>query len=107
MSQHFGKASFCLVEGDVKSKADVRRPLDSVDVVFHLAAIVSVDFSVKNPLSVNDVGVGGTFNVLEESLKAYVKKFVWLMMVGNFWKQVIAPLLTLIILVIFLPVDFV
>ena len=77
LNQHFGKANFCLVEGDVRNKADVRKALKGVDVVFHLAAIVSVDFSVKNPLLVNEVNVDGTLNVLRESLKAGVKRFVY------------------------------
>ena len=77
LSVHFGKSNFCLVEGDVRVKADVRKALDGVDAVFHLAAIVSVDFSVKNPLLVNEVNVNGTLNVLRESLKAGVKRFVY------------------------------
>jgi UDP-glucose 4-epimerase len=78
LNEHFGKPNFCLVEGDVKDKADVKKALAGVDVVFHLAAIVSVDFSVKNPLLVNKVNVGGTLNVLRESLKAAgVKRFVY------------------------------
>ena len=77
LSQHLGKANFCLVEGDVRDRADVRKALKGVDVVFHLAAIVSVDFSVKNPLLVNEVNVGGTLNVLRESLNVGVKRFVY------------------------------
>jgi UDP-glucose 4-epimerase len=71
LSAHFGKSNFCL------DKADVKKALESVDVVFHLAAIVSVDFSVKDPLLVNEVNVGGTLNVLRESLKTGVKRFVY------------------------------
>lgn len=77
LSVHFGKPNFCLVEGDVRDEADVRKALEGVDVVFHLAAIVSVNFSVKNPLLVNEVNVGGTLNFLRESLKAGVKRFVY------------------------------
>ena len=77
LSVHFGRSNFCLVEGDVNVKADVEKALEGVDVVFHLAAIVSVDFSVKNPLLVNEVNVGGTLNVLRQSLKAGVKRFVY------------------------------
>ena len=76
-SQHLGKPSFCLVEGDIRNSADVKKALDGVDAVFHLAANVSVDFSVKNPLLVNEVNVDGTLNVLRESLKAGVKRFVY------------------------------
>ena len=77
LDEHFGRSNFCLVEGDVNVKADVEKALEGVDVVFHLAAIVSVDLSVKNPLMVNEVNVGGTLNVLRQSLKAGVKRFVY------------------------------
>jgi UDP-glucose 4-epimerase len=77
LSVHFGKPNFCLVEGDVRDEADVEKVLEGVDVVFHLAAIVSVDFSVKNPFLVNEVNVGGALNVLRESVKAGVKRFVY------------------------------
>lgn len=77
LSVHFAKSNFCFVEGDVRDKADVKRALEGVDVVFHLAAIANVGFSVKDPLLVNEVNVGGTLNVLRESLEASVKRFVY------------------------------
>ena len=77
LSVRFGKPNFCLVEGDVRDKADVKKALEGVDVVFHLAAVINTDFSVKNPLVVNEVNVGGTLNVLRESLKAGVKRLVY------------------------------
>lgn len=73
----FGKSNFCLVEGDVRNKSNVKKALEGVDVVFHLAAIVNIGFSVKNPVVVNEVNVGGTLNVLSESLKAGVKRVVY------------------------------
>jgi len=69
--------NFCLVEGDVRSKADLRKALKNVDFVFHLAAIVNVPLSIEKPLLVNEVNVNGTLNVLEESLRADVKRLVY------------------------------
>jgi len=77
LGSHLVEPNFCLVEGDVRNEADVERALENVDAVFHLAATVSVDLSVKNPLLVNEVNVGGALNVLRESLKAGVKRFVY------------------------------
>jgi nucleoside-diphosphate-sugar epimerase len=91
LSVHFGKPNFCLVEGNVRVKADVKRALEDVDVVFHLAAIVSVHFSVKNPLLVNEVNVDGTLNVLRESLKAGVKRFVFASSCAVYGKPVNLP----------------
>ena len=77
LSSHLGEPNFCLVEGDIRTEADAKRALENVDAVFHLAANVSVDLSVKSPLLVNEVNVGGTLNVLRESRKAGVKRFVY------------------------------
>jgi UDP-glucose 4-epimerase len=77
LSLNFGKPNFCLVDGDVCEKVDVRKALRDVDVVFHFAAVVNVNFSLKNPALVNKVNVHGTLNVLEESLNAGVERFVY------------------------------
>ena len=75
--KHVDKRNFCLVKGDVRSKADLRKVLKNVDFVFHLAAIVSVPLSIEKPLFVNEVNVNGTLNVLEESLRAGVKRLIY------------------------------
>ena len=31
LNQHFGKLDFCLIEGDIRDKVDVRKTLDVVD----------------------------------------------------------------------------
>ncbi|MEM3718499.1 MAG: SDR family NAD(P)-dependent oxidoreductase [Candidatus Bathyarchaeia archaeon] len=77
LRSHFGKPNFCLIHGDVRKNADVRKALKDVDGVFHFAAIVSVDLSLKNPTLVTDVNVHGTLNVLEASLKANVKRIIY------------------------------
>ena len=47
------------LKGDVRDKEIVRKALKDVkEAVFHLAAIVDVSFSVKNPLLVNEVRNG-------------------------------------------------
>jgi nucleoside-diphosphate-sugar epimerase len=92
LSVYSGESNFCLVEGDVRVKADVEKALEGVDVVFHLAAIVSVDFSVKNPLLVNEVNVGGTLNVLRESLNAGVKRFVYVSSCAVYGEPVNLPI---------------
>jgi UDP-glucose 4-epimerase len=73
---HMGKSYFHLVKGKIQNRASVKKALENVDAVFHLAAIVNVDFSVKNPLPVDEVNVKGTLNLLEGCLKSKVKKFI-------------------------------
>jgi len=51
--------------GDVRNEDTVREAMAGVDVVFHQAAVVSVDRSVKAPHETNAVNVDGTLAVLE------------------------------------------
>jgi UDP-glucose 4-epimerase len=74
---HMENPKFQFVKGDVRVRGVVRRVLRNVDCVFHLAAIASIDLSIRRPDLVNDVNVTGTLNLLEESRRANVEKFVF------------------------------
>jgi len=77
IKNHLESEMLYLVKGDVRSSDNVKEAVRNVDAVFHLAAIVSVPLSIENPLLVNDVNVTGTLNLLEASLKADVKRFIY------------------------------
>lgn len=49
----------------------------NVSIVFHLAAIPRVQFSIKFPEKTNKANIDGTLNVLELAKKAGVKRFVY------------------------------
>jgi len=66
-----------LVRGDVRDARAVRDAVDDVDAVVHLAALIDVERSVNDPLETHDVNVHGTLNVLNESVRQGVKKFVF------------------------------
>lgn len=51
--------------GDVRDDATVREAMDGVDVVFHQAALVSVDRSIEAPGESHAINVDGTLTVLE------------------------------------------
>ncbi len=51
--------------------------MDRIDVVLHEAAISSVVKSVDDPLTTNDVNVGGTVNILQASRDAGVKRVLY------------------------------
>jgi len=65
-----------VVEGDLRSIDEVRRAADGADYVLHQGALRSVPLSVDDPMSTNDVNVGGTLNVLQASKEAGVKRVV-------------------------------
>lgn len=66
-----------LLEGDVCNLTTVRTAMRKVDVVFHEAALPSVERSVKNPLESNEVNITGTLNVLLAARDAGVKRVVY------------------------------
>jgi len=54
-----------LIVGDVRDRDLLARVMDGVDLVFHEAAVVSVEDSVERPKATHDVNVDGTLAVLE------------------------------------------
>ncbi len=58
------------IEGDVTDRATVEEAMAGVDIVFHQAAVVSVDESVADPPRSHRVNVDGTLTVLEAAREA-------------------------------------
>ena len=54
-----------LVRGDVRDVAAVRRALDGVTHVVHLASIAGVDTVMSRPFDTMEISIKGTFNVVE------------------------------------------
>jgi UDP-glucose 4-epimerase len=65
------------IEGSVTDRELVRKAMDGVDLVFHLAALVSVPESMEKPGECVDINVHGLLNVLEEASAAGVRKLVF------------------------------
>ncbi len=66
-----------VIEGDVQNLTTVRTAVRRVDLVFHQAALPSVERSVKNPLESNAVNTMGTLNVLLAARDANVKRVIY------------------------------
>jgi len=66
-----------VVEGDVRDLDSLRRAMEGVGVVFHLAAVSAVAPSVKDPLTTHAVNVTGTLNVLLAARDAGVRRVVF------------------------------
>jgi len=69
--------NFSLIEGDIRNLADCKKAVKGVDYVLHQAALGSVPRSIKDPITSNDVNVGGFLNILVASRDAGVKRFVY------------------------------
>lgn len=66
-----------LVEGDIRSYHIVREVVKDVDYVLHHAALPSVPRSVNDPITTNEVNVGGTLNILDAAKDAGVERVIY------------------------------
>ncbi len=66
-----------LVEGDLRSYERVHAAIGGVELVFHEGALPSVPRSVQDPLTTNEVNVGGTLNVLLAARDEAVRRVVF------------------------------
>ena len=56
--------NFTLIEGDIRNLEDCLTATKGVDYVLHQAALGSVPRSINDPITSNDVNVGGFLNML-------------------------------------------
>jgi UDP-glucose 4-epimerase len=66
-----------LIVGSILDRDLVREAMKGVDIVFHLAAMVSVQESVQKPTECAEINTRGTAIVLEEAARARAKKLIF------------------------------
>lgn len=70
-------SSFELIVGDIRNIEDCKKAVDGIDYVMHEAALGSVPRSIKDPITTNEVNIGGFLNMLVASRDAGVKRFIF------------------------------
>lgn len=65
-----------LVEGDLRSRADVLEAVQNVEYIFHQAAFVSLPESIEKPRECFEVNVSGVIELLEAARKLGVQRIV-------------------------------
>ncbi|MFU1957866.1 NAD-dependent epimerase/dehydratase family protein, partial [Bordetella bronchiseptica] len=70
-------ARFTFIEGDIRDLAACQRAVQGVDRVLHQAALGSVPRSLKDPITTNEVNIGGFLNMLVAARDAQVQAFVY------------------------------
>jgi len=66
-----------IIDADVADPAAVERAMAGVDVVFHLAALASVQRSIEAPADTHRVCATGTLNVLDAARRRGVRRVVY------------------------------
>lgn len=69
--------NFIFFEGDIRNLEHCINAAKNTDYVLHQAALGSVPRSIKDPVSTNDVNVGGFLNMLIASRDNKVKRFIY------------------------------
>ena len=69
--------TFKLIVGDIRNIDDCREAVSGMDYVLHEAALGSVPRSVKDPVTTNEVNIGGFLNMIVASKDAGVKRFIF------------------------------
>ncbi|MDR0437866.1 MAG: SDR family oxidoreductase [Bacteroidales bacterium] len=68
---------FKFIEGDICNLEDCQIAVEGVDYVLHQAALGSVPRSIKDPITTNDVNIGGFVNMLIAARDAKIKRFIY------------------------------
>jgi len=76
--QSFLKMSnFTLIEGDIRNLETCQTACKNKDFVLHQAALGSVPRSINDPITTNDVNVGGFLNMMVAARDAKVTRFIY------------------------------
>ncbi len=66
-----------IFQGNFLNKNDLRKALQGIDYVFHFVSFTTPGSSMSDPLIDIDTNLKGTINLLEECVKAKVKKIIY------------------------------
>lgn len=62
--------------GDIRDPNGVRKAMEEVDTVFHLAALIAIPFSYHSPDSYVDTNIKGTLNILQAARDLGTKRIL-------------------------------
>lgn len=62
---------------DIRETAKLERIFKNASIIFHLAALPNVEYSIHNPNETHDINTNGTYSVLLAAEKNKVKKIIY------------------------------
>ncbi len=84
-------SNFTFIEGDIRDLEACHQACKGVDYVLHQAALGSVPRSINDPITSNDVNVGGFLNMLVAARDAGVKRFIYAASSSTYGDSVALP----------------
>lgn len=72
-----GNPKFEFIEGDIRDYDTCLRACRGMDVVSHQAALGSVPRSINDPITTNDVNIGGTLNMFIAAKETHVNRVIY------------------------------
>ncbi|MGB5981067.1 MAG: SDR family oxidoreductase [Nonlabens sp.] len=83
--------NFEFIEGDIRNLADCKKAVKNCNSVLHQAALGSVPRSIKDPITSNDVNVGGFLNMLVACKDEGVSKMVYAASSSTYGDSAVMP----------------
>jgi UDP-glucose 4-epimerase len=77
---------------DIRNYEDIAPVINGADLLFHLAALPRVQYSIEYPIETNEVNVGGTLNVLQAAKEGGVGRVVYSASSSAYGDQEVMPL---------------
>lgn len=68
---------FEFIEGDIRDYKICEKVCSGIDIISHQAALGSVPRSIKDPLTTNEVNIGGTLNIFLAAKEKKIKRVVY------------------------------
>jgi UDP-N-acetylglucosamine 4-epimerase len=68
---------FRLIEGDIRNIEDCQKACEGQEYILHQAALGSVPRSINDPVTSNEVNVGGFLKMLTAAKDANIKRFIY------------------------------
>ena len=62
--------------GDIRDPYGVKRAMQDIDIVFHLAALIGIPYSYYSPESYVDTNIKGTLNILQAGRELGIQKII-------------------------------
>ncbi len=62
--------------GDIRDSYGVKRAVQNIDIVFHLAALIGIPYSYYSPESYVDTNIKGTLNILQAGKELITQKII-------------------------------